>query len=130
MKKILSTLSIIAIAILAFSCTDRNITHNTIPNKPTINNPSSTPETETNIEFCKVGDILTIGESCKDKGTDATFTVLETRNGSYTSQSGLVFESTDILDARGSTLNNQSYNFKASRLGTSNNWKIEVITSD
>lgn len=73
---------------------------------------------------CQVGDILMPGQSCVDDGTDAMFTVLPDGNGKYTSKSGLLFESTDILDTRTSTLNDQSYDFLARKLedGT---WIIE-----
>ena len=87
-----------------------------------------TDNTGNDIVFCNPGDILTIGQSCLDKGTDATFKVLDNKSGSYTSESGLLFESTDVLETLGSTLNGRSYNFKAVRVGDGM-WQIETTTS-
>lgn len=84
-----------------------------------------TPKTDfESLPDCNIGDILMPGESCHDVGTDAVFTVLENGNGKYTSDSGLLFESTDILDTYGSTLNDRSYFFKAIRI-SGNSWKVE-----
>lgn len=76
---------------------------------------------------CKVGDILTFGQRCADPNTDALFSVTLTGNGKYTSDTGLLFEATDVLDTTGSTLNGRAYNFKATKQqdGT---WKIETLT--
>ncbi len=93
---------------------------------PTTETETDTPTTETtaSINFCKVGDILKPGQSCLDSGTDAKFTVLENGNAQYTSESGLFFESTDVLDARGSMLNDQPYDFLA-RKRDDGTWIIE-----
>lgn len=82
-----------------------------------------------NVLVCKPGDILSIGQMCMDPGTDATFKVLDDGIASYTSPSGLLNEATDVLDATGQTLNNQSYNFIA-RKQENGNWKIEQVTSE
>lgn len=87
------------------------------------------PDAVSDIPLCQTGDVLSTGQMCLDEGTDATFMVLESGNGSYTSESGLLFESTDVLDATGSTLNDQSYNFIARRQGEGV-WKIERVSSD
>lgn len=85
--------------------------------------------TRQDIPVCKTGDILMVGQKCMDEGTDATFEILDNGNGSYTSKSGLLYEATDVLDATGSTLNNQTYNFIA-RKQENGNWKIEKVSSD
>lgn len=78
---------------------------------------------------CKVGDILIEGQSCTDPNTDALFSVTPQGNGKYTSESGLLYESTDVLDTIGTTLNGQAYNFKATKQDNGS-WKIEVVTDD
>lgn len=75
------------------------------------------------IPVCQVGDILMPGQSCLDGSTDGMFTVLENGNGKYTSLSGILFESTDILDTEGATLNDQSYSFRSRRLNNGG-WEI------
>lgn len=87
------------------------------------------PDVVSDIPLCQTGSVFSIGQMCLDEGTDATFMVLESGNGSYTSESGLLFESTDVLDATSSTLNDQSYNFIARRQGKGV-WKIERVSSD
>lgn len=81
------------------------------------------------VPFCKVDDILSVGQKCMDKGTDAVFEVLENGLGSYTSESGLLNEATDVLDATGQTLNDMTYNFIARRQEGSGNWKVEMVSS-
>ena len=81
------------------------------------------------IPYCKVGDILSVGNSCKDEGTDATFTVLENGNGSYTSVSGLLSEGTDDVYVDGETLNDSIYYFNARRID-GNSWRIEKLEPD
>ena len=113
-------LILIGMAILAFytvGCdTPHLILDDVIDKQPQQNAPS-----------CKVGDILTFGQRCADPNTDVLFTVTPTGNGKYTSESGLLFEATDVLDTTGSTLNGQPYNFKA-RKQDDGTWKIEAIT--
>lgn len=81
------------------------------------------------IPVCKTGDILMVGQKCMDEGTDAIFEILDNGNVSYTSKSGLFYEATDVLDATGSTLNDQTYNFIA-RKQAEGTWQIERVSSD
>ena len=113
MKRLMYTILPLLLAISLLGCQRTNISQ-------VVENVSENQR----IPFCKVGDILNPGQSCLDKGTDATFTVLDNGNAKYTSKSGLLFEATDVLDATGSTLNDQSYNFIA-RKRRDGSWIIE-----
>jgi len=111
---------LIGIAILAFSTIGCDTPH-LILDDVIDKQPSQTAQS------CKVGDTLTQGQSCTDPNTDGLFSVTPTGNGKYTSETGLFFEATDVLDTTGSTLNGQAYNFKA-RKQDDGTWKIEATT--
>lgn len=119
LKKGFQLLGIIAIISVMNAC----------DNKPTVDIVSDTMNMTpiVDIPICNTGDILSVGQMCMDEGTDAIFKVLDDGLGSYTSESGLLYESTDILDTTGTTLNDRTYDFKAVRIGDI--WKIEKITS-
>ncbi|MDE0554987.1 MAG: hypothetical protein OXI24_12260 [Candidatus Poribacteria bacterium] len=107
---------LIGIAIIAFytqGCNDLNVENVITPSQKA--------------PICKVGDILTEGQSCTDPNTDALFSVTQKGNGKYTSDTGLLYEATDVLDTIGTTLNGNAYNFKATKQNNGS-WKVETVT--
>lgn len=109
---------LIGIAIIAFYMQGCNYSNLNVEN--VITPPQKTP-------ICKVGDILIEGQSCTDPNTDALFSVTQKGNGKYTSDTGLLYEATDVLDTIGTTLNGNAYNFKATKQNNGS-WKIETTT--
>lgn len=69
---------------------------------------------------CKVGDVLSPGESCIDPGTGDTFRVLANGSGNY-----LFITAGAGIDLQGN-INGKLRNFKATRKGDT--WKIEKVT--
>ena len=100
-----------------------------VPIDPIAPPPGEEPMPPVNTNFCQVGAILVSGESCIVEGTDATFTVLENNNGSFTSVSGVLFEDTDEMYINGSTLNGNIYWFSAKRVHEKS-WRIEKLDPD
>ncbi len=80
-------------------------------------------EVEDTIAICNIGDILMPGQSCSDPNSDATFSVLTDGTGLYISLSGIFFESIDLLDTQGASLNDITYSFRASKLDDGT-WQI------
>ena len=70
--------------------------------------------------FCRVGQLLSKGESCKD-GTGDIFEVLDNGFGKY-----LFFQAGQGLQLRGN-INGKDRNFVASKQGDGK-WKIEAVT--
>ena len=87
---------------------------------PTPETPTPTPTPETADGLCRVGLIVSPGESCTYPGTSTEFTVDSSGTGRF-----LFFTSTTGIDARNSTLSGVSYNFKASKQDDGN-WIIEA----
>ena len=112
---------IIGIAIVVFATQGCDNSKLILENVITDNQPSETAP------ICKVGDTLIQGQSCTDPNTDALFSVTSVGNGKYTSESGLLYEATDVLDTVGTTLNGNAYNFKATKQ-KNGSWKIEAVT--
>ena len=110
-------IGIAIVALTTFGCENTNrILDTVVENQPL--------QTAT---ICEVGDTLKKGQTCKDPGTNAVFSVTENGNGKYTSKNGLLFEATDVLDTIGTTFNAKPYNFKATKQNDGS-WKIEVVT--
>ncbi len=127
LKQVFQLIGIISIIAFLHGCDETKTSKDMIMDA--MNDQDSTTEnTDIQIPACKVGDVLSIGQVCMDEGTDAIFSVLDNGIASYTSSSGLLNEATDVLDATGQTLNDQSYNFIA-RKQDDGHWKIERVTS-
>ena len=79
-----------------------------------------TPASETADGVCHVGLIVRPGESCTYPGTPAEFSVDSSGTGRF-----LFFTAGTGIDARNTTINGVTYNFKASKQGDGT-WIIEA----
>ena len=123
MYKVFTLLAIVVISVATLGCNQR-MTQDVM-----MDVMSNMDNSMDDIPICKVGDTLMPGQKCADQGTDAVFSVLENGLGSYTSETGLLYEATDVLDATGTILNEQTYNFKA-RKQMDGRWEIEIISHE
>lgn len=131
LNKVFQIFAFTIVAISTFGCNDSKMVLDMASN---IVNEQSEPQSQDDfsmqdIPVCKTGDVLMVGQKCVDEGTDATFTILDNGLASYTSKSGLLYQSTDVLDATGTSLNDQTYNFIARKL-SDGTWKIVTVSSD
>ena len=123
MYKVFTLLAIVVISVATLGCNQR-MTQDVM-----MDVMSNMDNSMDDIPICKVGDTLMPGQKCADQGTDAVFSVLENGLGSYTSETGLLYEATDVLDATWAILNEQTYNFKA-RKQMDGRWEIEIISHE
>ncbi len=82
--------------------------------------PTPTPASEGADGVCHVGLIVSPGESCTYPGTSTEFTVDSSGTGRF-----LFFTAGTGIDARNTTINGVTYNFKASKQDDGN-WIIEA----
>ena len=82
--------------------------------------PGPTPISTGEQGICRVGDVLSPGESCTYPGTDEKFSVLGDGSGRF-----LFFTAGRSINARNVTVNGVRYNFAASKRADGN-WEIEA----
>ncbi len=123
-KQLLVVFTLVTLTSLSMLGCERQITEGIVNNGISGTKPTTT---ETTIPICAIGSILMPGEMCSDPGTDAVFAVETNGYGKYTSESGLEYGATDVLDATGTTLNDREYSLKAIKL-ENGNWEIQNVT--